>query len=79
MAVDLSLVVTFKAGIKTVARIDKLAVEWDLSRANVVLKLVESALLHVGEPVEVSAITKDGERHKNGVAITVNNEARRLL
>ena len=50
-----------------------------LSRANTVLKLVVSALIHVGEPVEVSAITNNGERHKNGVAITVNNEARRLL
>ena len=79
MAADLSLIVTFKAGVKTVARVDKLAVEWDLSRANTVLKLVESALLHVGEPVECSAITQDGERHKNGVAITVNNESRRLL
>ena len=79
MAVDLSLIVTFKAGVKTVARVDKLAVEWDLSRANTVLKLVESVLLHVGEPVECSAITNEGERHRNGVAITMNNEARRLL
>ena len=79
MAADLSVVVTFKAGVKTVSRIDKQAIEWGLSRANTVLKLVESALIHIGEPVEVSAITSNGERHKNGVAITVNNEARRLL
>lgn len=79
MAADLSVLVSFKAGVKTIARIDKQAIEWGLSRANTVLKLVESALIHVGEPIEVNTVTNNGERHNNGVAITVNNEARRLL
>jgi hypothetical protein len=79
VAVDLSITVSFKVGVKTLARVDKQAIEWDLSRANTLLKLVESALMHVGEPVECSAITNEGERRKDGVAVTMNNEARRLL
>ena len=79
MAVDLSITVSFKVGVKTLARVDKQAIEWDLSRGNTLLKLVESALMAVGEPVECSDITKGGERHKNGVAITVSTESRRLL
>lgn len=65
--------------IKTLMRVDKLAKEYNLSRTACLQRLIEYAVRSHGEPLEVTATNPDGERHKNGVAITVNNELRKLL
>lgn len=64
---------------KTLMRIDKLAAEYGLSRTACLQRLVEYAVRSHGEPLEVTATNPDGERRKDGVAITIHNEARKLL
>lgn len=65
---------------KTLAQVEKLATEYGLSRANMLMKLVEAGLIHEHrESVEVSSVTEDGDRRKDGVAITIHNGARKIL
>ena len=71
--------VSMKVPYKTAQRVAKLAVENDLSKANMYLKLIEEALLVRDEPVEVSRISPIGERHDTGVPILVHNTARKIL
>ena len=64
---------------KTMQRVDKLAVEYGLSRANTLMKLVEDASIRHGEKIEVSTVTEHGRRHKNGVPVSVHNSLREVL
>lgn len=76
---DHYVTVTAQLPYKTVQVIEALAITYGLSKANTIVKLLERAVMEHGEPVQVSRITQDGERHKNGVAISVNNELRKQL
>ena len=71
--------VCFKIPLKLLKMVDKLATEYRLSRANTLKRLVEQAIMLEGEPSEVTTTNPGGERRKDGVAITVNNELRKLL
>ena len=64
---------------KTMQRVDKLAVEYGLSRANTLMKLVEDASIRHGEKIEVSTVTEHGRRHKNGIPVSVHNSLREVL
>ena len=79
MSMDNDVAVTFKIPIKLLKTVDKLAAEYRISRANTLKLLVERGIMNHGEPSEVTTTNKEGERRKDGVAITVNNELRKLL
>lgn len=79
MAIDNYISVALHLPYKTLQRVDKLAAEYGLSRANTLMRLVESAAMQHGEPIEVSSTTTNGERRKNGIPTVVNNGLRKIL
>lgn len=79
MAVDHYRQVSFMISYKTLQRVDKLAVEYGLSRANTLQRLVEESLNAHGEPLENSSTFKDGERNKHNRSKIVNNTLRNIL
>lgn len=64
---------------KTLQRIEKLAAEYGLSKANMMMRLIERGLMDAGEPIEVSSVSPDGERNKRNIPIMVNNTLRKVL
>lgn len=76
---DHYILISAQVPFKTVQRIDKLAQEYGLSRANTIVKLLEHAAKIHGEPIQTSSTTPNGERRKDGVSITINNELRKIL
>jgi hypothetical protein len=79
MAIDNYVNVALHLPYKTLQRVDKLAAEYGLSRANTLMKLIESASLDHGEKIEVSSVTHNGKRHKNGIPVVVANTLREVL
>lgn len=79
MAVDHYRQVSFMISHKTLQRVDKLAIEFGLSRANTLQKLVEEGLHAHGEPIEVSSTNTIGEKNRYGRPKHVVNELRRVL
>lgn len=76
---DSYISISIRIPYKTMQRVDKLAVEYGLSRANTLMKLVEDASIRHGEKIEVSTVTEHGRRHKNGVPVSVHNSLREVL
>lgn len=64
---------------KTVLRLDKTAMEYGLSRANLVLHFIETGLRSIGEPLEVSTTNLDGEKNKAGLPVNLRNNLRKML
>jgi len=79
MAVDNYQAVSFQISYKTLQRVEKLAQEFGMSRANTLQKLVEEALYHHGEPLETSTTFNKGEKNRYDRPKTVVNELRRVL
>lgn len=71
--------VAFTIPYKTLQRVDKLATEYGLSRANILMKLVEDGSIQHGEKIEVSSVTQHGKRHKNGIPVNTINTLREVL
>lgn len=71
--------VAFSIQRKTLERIDKLAAEFGLSRANTLVTLIEQALIAHGEPIEVSTTNTNGVRRANNTAGVVANGLRKIL
>jgi len=79
MAVDHYHAVSFQISYKTLQRVEKLAQEFGMSRANTLQKLVEEALHQHGEPLEDSTTFNKGEKNRYSRPKRVINELRRLL
>lgn len=79
MAVDNYRQVSFMISHKTLQRVDKLASEYGLSRANTLQRLIEESLNAHGEPLEDSSTFKDGEKNKHGRPKLVSNTLRNVL
>jgi len=79
MPADQYVQVTAEIPYKTKSRLDKTALEYGLSRANLILHFIETGLRSIGEPLEASTTNIDAERRPNGVPINVNNTLRKML
>jgi hypothetical protein len=80
MTADAYVTVSAQIPIKTAAMLNKLAEEYGLSRANMIMKIIEAAVLQQEEPIEVSTVTPEGSRDKRtGLAKRLNMSHRKLL
>ena len=66
-----------KVPLKILNSIEKLMEIYDLSRARMIIKLIEIGLQHVGEDVERTS-TCEG-KVKDGIPITLNQGLRKVL
>lgn len=79
MADDQYMTVSAQIPLKTAMKLDKLAMEYRLSRANTILRLLEKGIMDHGEVIEVSSVSPDGLRRKDGIPVSVNNGLRNML
>jgi hypothetical protein len=79
MATDGYVPVSFHVSYKTKSIVEKLAVDYGLSRGNTLMKLVEMGIAAHGDRLETSTTNSDGEKNTNGVAKTIKLGLRDLL
>lgn len=69
----------FKIPYTTLQEVEKMAYEYGLSRGNMLMKLVEWAVIAYGGRVEVSSVTPEGRRNKKQIPSVLNNGVRKKL
>jgi hypothetical protein len=71
--------VMIKMPYKTLQRIEQMAEQNSVSRAKMIIKILDAAVINEGLKTEVSSATSEGARDKNGVPIAIINSLREVL
>lgn len=79
MARDDYVPVTFHMSYKTVQKVEKLAAEYGLSKANTMVKLIEAGITAHSERLEVTTTNSEGFRNAKGVPVSIRPGLRDLL
>lgn len=79
MASDKYISLAFMAPSNIIHELDKLAIEFKLSRGNTILRLVQEGLATHGALVEDTTVFKGGLKNKHGLPKTAVNPLREVF